>query len=640
MPYAAPAMVSTELSGALLAVGAVFGIEVATTEQNEWQLDERGLRVGLGWYLQRGHGANEAVALAALQLWEGPLDAVRAPARALRSRALVQSRPLLQPLIGAVRRALAMGELLSFMPGLRLPLHAAVNRSLPEDFTMLPRHLQFSALVLLQQVTPAASHALEVTANVVRVDISKGIEDPTVTGEWQLLRGSGSGSGSGTIDALQYVLAPHSEVPALRRFERALALLLPAYERLLALDLAEHRATMLGGSDRAELSVQSDEQLNSEDFASGDISGEETSGGENQADENQPDAQPNEQPGGAPNPADLFAAERESFAATMLSTPIPDASALFDAAIRLAEAPTEDRSQLSDTGAGGPEGSAAATILAEYRSKTEQLAGPIDAMRALWARVIAERIAPRRSRSRRAQPEGDALATEQFATIVADVRAGVRRPHAFLREETRPRRTRSVGSTDYVLVVDRSASMLGSAAEAAADAALIMVEGLAAAARDIEHAERAAGIDFGLDIRTSLIVFDAEAVVLKPLSCGLDDHARRRMHGEVRTPSGATNDAAALKAAGEQLGVGGTQARTADGVQRQRIVMLVSDGGSNDPIAAALELQRLRTAGVSVHGIGVGSEDLALRYAPNGVSIKDPRSLPGAIERVLEGELG
>lgn len=639
MSSAVTAAVSTETSGALHAVGAVLGLPVTITDLDEWELDERGLKVGLGWYLQRGHGMNEAVALAALQLWEGPRETLRVPARARRRRAIERARPELRPLLGVVNRAQALSELLRAMPGLRVKVRAAVQRSLPGDLSTLPRHLQWATLVLAQQVNGAATLT---------------VEDEAVADEWQRL----CDLGGIEIDALRQALVPDPEVPPLRRFERVLALLLPSYERLLALDLAERSSTLLGGSDRAELSLHSQQLLGSDDFAPND----EAMSGDDSSDEDQQEAEAGESSGAAPSAADLFAFEHESFATAVISTPIPDASNFFDVAVQLTETAESDRSETSGTSAAGSGDSAEETILAEYRSRSQQLAGAIDSMRALWSRVIAERIAPRRSTSRIPVPEGDELATEALATVVADTLAGVREPSAFLRHVVKPRLTRSVGSTDYVLMIDRSASMSGLAAESAADAALIMIEALAAAERDVTHAERAAGIDLELDIRSSLIVFGAEAVVIKPLSRGLDDQARRRMHGEVSSPSGATNDAAALKAAGDQLGISGrggsggggggsgsgrgsagfgTGAGSGvDAVQRRRIAILVSDGGSNDQAAAALELRRLRAAGVSVHGIGVGSEELAARYAPHGVSIANPRELPSALERIIADELG
>ena len=89
----------------LHAVGAMFGVEVTVADGEEWHVDARGLRVGLDWYLRRGHGEREAVALAALQLWEGPRELMRAPERARRASAIERSRPWLAPLLGSVRRS-------------------------------------------------------------------------------------------------------------------------------------------------------------------------------------------------------------------------------------------------------------------------------------------------------------------------------------------------------------------------------------------------------------------------------------------------------------------------------------------------------------------------------------------------------
>lgn len=615
-----------EFAADLHSLGVVLGIALTVDEHDEWWVDERGgVHVGLAWYLQRGHGRREAVALAALQLWEGPRDAVRAPELVLRSRALERARPELAPLIGAVRRAQAMGELLAVMPGLRAHLYAAVLRSLPSDLSVLPRHLQWASLVL-QTALPQS--------------VAGAVEDASVAGEWHAMLEIGAGE----MHPLMRVLAPNRNIAPLRRFERALALLLPAYERLLAQDIAEREptmhATVLGGSDRADLSLRSEDQLGSDDFApeiSDDGQREDTDSNDRDGD---PDGADDTRTTGAPDPEHLFASAHDEFAQTVLSTPIADASSLFDATRAGDELRDDGQLEPSDAGGRGSGAAAADAVLTDYRASAERLAGAIDAVRALWASILSERVAPRRAQSRRALPEGDELAPEQFAHVVAETLAGVTGPAAFRRRIARPRLTRSAGSTDYVLMVDRSASMIGASSDAAADAALVMVEALAAAERDIAHAERGAGIDLELDIRSCLIVFAADATVIKPLSHGLDDAARRSLYAEVRMPSGSTNDAAALRAAAEQLGIGGAPAAAeVDGLRRRRVAILVGDGGTNDALAAERELHALRAAGVSVHAVGVGTDDLAVRYAPQGVSIADARQLPAALARIIEHEL-
>lgn len=608
----------------LHAVGAMLGVEVTVADGEEWHVDARGLRVGLDWYLRRGHGEREAVALAALQLWEGPRELMRAPERARRASAIERSRPWLAPLLGSVRRAQAMGELLTSMPGLRTPVQTAVFRGLPGDLSAIPRHVQWACLVLASGVPQARS---------VRG------EDHAVAAEWQAMLAAAGDDGL-AFNALDRVLSPRHGVTPLRRLERALALLLPGYERLLALDVADQgvQPTVLGGSDRAELSLRADDRLGSEDFAPSD----EEQPGEASPNDDQPNDQESERDStsGVPDPDELFASARERFAQTVLATPIPDAAALLDAMRQLDEATAEALDDAASHAGGAGVAAAPAVTLAAYRAKAEQLAVAIDGVRAVWQSVISERVAPRSSRSRIPVSDGDELARDALVGAVAQTLAGVREPAAFTRRVTKPRLARSAGSTDYVLMVDRSASMTGAVADAAADAALVMIEALAAAERDIAHAERSAGIDLELDIRSSLIVFAAEATVLKPLSHGLDDAARRRLFAEVRSPGGSTNDAAALRTAGEQLGIDLLRgAHSVDGLARRRIAILVGDGGTNDAPAAARELQRLRAAGVSVHAVGIGTDDLAVRYAPQGTSIADARELPAALARIIEREL-
>lgn len=624
MTQAAGETVTAELSEALHAVGAMLGFPVSLSEHDEWELTDQGLRVGLWWYQRRGYSVNETIALAVLQLWEGPRDTVYSATRARRRTVLERALPSARPLIGAVRRAQAAAEVLRSLPGLRVHLQAAMHRALPEDLSTLPRHLQLTTLVL----------SGDASGQLLRT-----LKDSAVAEEWRKL-GSFEGQHA---DAVQHVLAPDTQVTPLRRFERALALLLPGYERLLALDIADHSATILGGSDRAELSLQSEQPLRSDDFETGDARS-----GDHDQDQDQDDPADTEDgvedaSGTDPEAAELFASEHENFETTMLSTPVPEATSLFDAAVDLMEAEWSenadhvDRSDARSTGQGV---GAADGILAEYRLRTSQLAAQIDAMRGLWTRILAERVAVARSWSRTAKPQGEMLAAESLARIVADTLAGTPEPDAFLTRSARPHLTNTAGSTDYVLLLDRSASMSGVAAGSAADAALIMMEALAAVERDISYAESLAGIGLELDIRTSLIVFDAEAIVVKPLSHGLDDLVRRRLYMEVLSSSGATNDAAGLRSAGLQLGLTGSRAPRTEHEPRRRIVFLVSDGGSNDPAAARRELLRLRAAGVTVYGIGLGAEELVVRYAPNGINLADPRGLPGQLERVIEFELG
>lgn len=649
----------TSASDELRAAGALLGLSVTVVDGDRWELVEAaadatvrpGLTVGRDWYARRGHPEREAVALVMLTLW-GTLRADRvAPARVRRARSLAAARPELVPLVDAVARLQAEAELLAAFPGLRGPLASALARSLPAAPAEEPRHLQWTLALLSGAAAgerPAPRYAPEVLAEL-----------------------SGLRARSGLTDPVRRVCAPDPARAPLERLERALALLLPPYERLLAADLADRGLDPGAAPDgAAEAQPHSggarDDELGE---AGGGEAAEAAVGAPDRDDaetrppgaENAGDPEPGEPPASADA---LFEVARDRLADRIATAPrsaeraLSAASAALDAEARAA-APRRDGA----AGATATPDAPSAARDAEYRERAERLALPIERMRAVWAEVIAERVARVPRLGRRPQPEGELLARDAMPAAVAEARAGRPRPAAYLARERRPHRTRRAGSTDYVLLVDRSASMQGRAAEAAADAALVMLEGLAGVERDIRHAEERAGVDLELDLRTALIVFDARPRLVKPLSGGLDDAVRREMFAEIRAPRGSTDDAAALREAARALGLpgaggpaggapgsaaGGDDARAVagpgaprpvpagDGLERRRIVLVVSDGGTNDADGARRELRRLRAAGAQVHGIGIGSDDVVARYAPTSERVDDPRDLASAIRRLVE----
>lgn len=663
-----PSSMSGQLRARLEAVGAIVGMSVRVTDDETWELTDSGLQVGLGWYGARGHGHSEAAALAFLHLWEGPRNARVEAARARRRSSLVRVRPDAAPLFDAVYRVQSSAELLTAMPGLRAPLAAATYRSVPTDVTAWPRHLQWAAVVLRAAFVGRADFGALLAGTHSDVQLA-----------WRALMVEAIGPGAPItssergacemdeaidgLSAFRRVMAPDAQRSSVLRYERAVAWLLGAYDRLAALDALERGldggsgGRGMGEQDAPPSGVSGSGEEQDDDAAEPDPGG----GGENDSTEDPetPDRAGAEGDSGderaragdgreTAEGADLFAAEQAGFLDRVLATPMPGGGRT-DSRGPVPEAATaEDPSAPQppvDGASGGTAGGTADTALAEYRRRAAELADAIERMRAVWSRVIAERAAPRRVASARPRAEGDDLAAESLAAAIAESRAGVARPRAFRDRAIRLRRTRRSGSTDYVLLVDRSASMQGVAAEAAADSMLIMTEALAGVARDIEEAERASGVALDLDIRTALIVFDSAVDVVKPLSSGLDDAVRRAVHGAIRVPRGSTNDGAALRAAAEQLGVQlglnparASRLRSVDGIERRRIVILVSDGGSNDPVAAEHALHRLRAEGVEVHGIGIGPGDLASRYAPQGRTVLDARTLPEVLQSLVFDE--
>lgn len=535
-----------ELRARLRAAAALIGIPLFVSDDDAWRVDEHGVTVGLGWYRSRGHGDDEAVALALLQLWASVREERTAPRRAARRRSIARHRPEFEPLLSALARLQAAAELLAVMPGLRGSLAAAMQRGIAaargsaETPGLRPRHLQWIALLLEEGGSVLSGRPPDAGA-------LPGL-DSAVRAEWRRLApgaGDAEKAASTAERALARVLAPDAARAPLGRFERLLALLLPPYERLLALDAADHGLDAIGAGTGGDADGDA-----LDDGGSGDAEDRAAPPPETGADDD--DAQRRGEGRRTAEGSDLFAAAQAGFVRAMLDTPLAGATvqAILD---RMPEGAAREpgRAEPADASSPGPAGSAST---AGYRERASELGDAIERVRRLFDRVVVERIGTRAGLGRRPLPEGELLDGESLASAVAEAGAGVARPSAFLARTARPRRTRRFGSTDYVLLVDRSASMQG-AAGAAADAALVMMEALAAVGRDVSHAEARAGTALDLDIRSALIVYDAEPEVVKPLSHGLSDVVRREMVAAIRSPRGSTSDGAALRAAGEQLGV-------------------------------------------------------------------------------------
>lgn len=587
-----------------------------------WRLAADGtVTVDPEYFLAQGDSPREAAYAVLVELWAVVREARRAPRLVSRRRSLTAMNPALGPLLGAIVRGAAVWELTAVLPGLRDLAEARAARVLASAGP-LPRHLQFAA-----ELTRAAFARGQDPADV----------EPEVARELAALRNLG-----GAGDAVRELLAPGARSPG-DRLERQLAVFAPPYFRLLALDVDDRGA--LGASSRTIADVD-DRGPGADDLApghGGDEAQRADPAGESAEDAPAVAADPDDRPDTdeqapaerrAPQPKDLFQIDRDGFIATVLDSPMSANEALIELLLEQAEQQRAEREDAerdpasarardallrSRTGAG-------LAAHEHYAARIRELAGPIAHTRALWRRVISERVTERRALGRRAHPDGEVLSPWSLARAVIDARAGMPRPAAFARYEPRVRIGRADGRTDYAFAIDRSGSMQGRAIQAASDAALVLLEALAGAARDIRDTELLIDRDLDLDLRTALFVYDSEPVCVKPLAAGLDDAVRVHLDAEIRRVGGSTNDAAALDA----LGAAFTDPA------RRRIAIVVSDGGTNDDPAAARALARLRAAGAAVWGIGVGSDAVVARYAPHSRRVDHPEQLVPAIHDLIE----
>ena len=147
--------------------------------------------------------------------------------------------------------------------------------------------------------------------------------------------------------------------------------------------------------------------------------------------------------------------------------------------------------------------------------------------------------------------------------------------------------------------------------------------------RDIRKMEKEQNIDLSdLSVRTALYTFGSSSVCHKPLSSSLNDKQRLDTYAAITAAdAGDTADYLALQ---EIAGL----RRDHD---RQRIVIVVTDGESSDRNAAYAAINQLRRdQNTVVYGVSIGSIAAEQLYAPNAKFIDDPKDLPNILQSFIE----
>lgn len=523
-------------------------------------------------------------------------DAVRDPVYAARQRGFGgqgKAQHLFNNILTDIQGDKYTAKLLPAMADIGVSIYDNKLFPLEQDgqavnYAGLPLHVQFMYKMIRQEMVPGSETPVrpEVDAALARL---------------RDFQGSG-------VDMIAYLTEPNPKLAGSDRFDQQLAIIYPEYLALL-------------------------EQAKQE--ASEQQSGQGQSGSQGEQAESQPQDGTPDQPNSEQTPSDeeLFSEAYDDYFTNKHPEPLSEEQEKqLDQMIKKAakeqqqaqQAPNPtrklDHSLRQETGFGLHEHQAYQADIAKHRDA-------IDAMRDVFRSVIAERVAQRRGLSRNAYTEGDLLDPDRLPQLIIDKKSGVHQPEAFVRYEQVKGHAELVGKTDYMFVFDRSDSMREDGrSAAAATSALIMLEALSAMERDIKQAEEQNNVELDLDIRTALYVFDDEAICLKPLSEGLSDRERLSVQSEVSWPHGGTADYLALQEID-------TIERSSE---RRRIVIVVSDGESNEVREARSIIEKLRTSGDTVYGIGIGSDDATALYAPYGTRVDNPNDLPDVLQSYIE----
>lgn len=562
------------------------------------------------FFLKKSYSADHCVYATLHELMAHVRDVVRDPVCAQRqmrfcetpNQQLIAARAIFNNILSDI---LGNKRIHDLLPDMRRVAHNLYKTRLfppetpdtPADFLHLPMHLQFLYKIIRQEM----------------IDGSETIVRPEVDDAISALRNFQNTG----LDAISYLTDPGAKdakgnaLPGAERFDQQVTIIYPVYEALLEQDKEEAKQRQ-SEQDQDDQGSQGDQYSASSEQNQGE-----------QSDNPFTDAYADYFENKHPEPLDKASHED-----------------IHDAIEKAAEkdwrnnATPEQRARRDQYKLNKQFHAETGHSLQEqhdYRQIIELYRSSIDDMRQVFASILNEVTAKRRGLSRRAYTDGDILHPDRLVQTYIDTRSNIPEPDAYQRYERVTGRTELACKTDYFFVFDTSDSMAGQPAEQAAISAVIMLEALASMERDIRCKEREESLDLkGLQIRTALYVFGNDARKLKELSPGLDEKQRLDAFSAVAAADGGgTADFLAL----EEI------AALPPDRDRQRVIVVVSDGESNDPHRTAAAIHQLRQQGAFVYGVAIGSPAAEQLYAPNATLIKDPTELPKTMQTFIEGTM-
>ena len=285
--------------------------------------------------------------------------------------------------------------------------------------------------------------------------------------------------------------------------------------------------------------------------------------------------------------------------------------------------------------------------LQRYRELAEQMhnirnpetnQSVIDDLRDLIARIIAKRQKERPAPQYPVE-EGDELADP--AELVTQVKVGNFEPKVWETQEIKVQKGKRFGTVEITLVGDRSTSMQeGSKGIEQQKAVVLFMEALNEFA-ELARVE-AVHLDKPLSVKSEIYTFQSsneDAVPLKRMSEDLSEKDRINVAAKVGTFAGSTTDFVPLESVSRSVNEE-TQRAIQEG-ELKKIVIVFTDGGSDNVPRVATVLERLRSQGVVVVGIGItesGAPALTT-YAPGARLAETADKLASVLAETLREHL-
>ena len=249
----------------------------------------------------------------------------------------------------------------------------------------------------------------------------------------------------------------------------------------------------------------------------------------------------------------------------------------------------------------------------------------IDELREIFANILSHRRR-KRPAPKAPQEEGENLSAEHLVEAWLSLKAGVDTAEVWTVERTKERPAERVGVFDITIAGDLSESMLhGGKDRAQKQATVLLLAALEEFRRELSYAEGDLRDD--LAVRTEAWGFGNSPHLLKPLTNRLEPiHCARVAGGMEPNSSYGTHDYTVLKEIREAIENDPRYAEKLkprngrDVAEIRRIVLVLTDGDSNNVAKCMEEVAALRALGVKVIGIGITSagKGAEATYAPDG----------------------
>lgn len=270
-----------------------------------------------------------------------------------------------------------------------------------------------------------------------------------------------------------------------------------------------------------------------------------------------------------------------------------------------------------------------------YRKEFQTIAPLVRELREVFKQITARRLRQRFKLSPQLRTEGEELDDASLVEAYVESRAGGQ-PSAFVDTTKGVRETVGFGALDMTIVGDLSGSMDDTKLAMERKSAILFLEALADFAKEVKEAELESGVSLGLEVRTEARVFgDFGDTAIKGLGAGLEEHERIGVWRKLKKSAGGTPDFLSLEAIDASLTA--EELRGLKEKRRRKVVVVLSDGESQDAGRVGVAAASLRSKGVIVFGLGMtdGGRAVVKTYAPDADVITDITRLPQAVRDIV-----